>query len=457
MTGGARAVILAAGQGTRMRSSRPKVLHPLAGYPMLRYVVEAARSATGLAPLVVLSPSQPEVAHAVEGLAEPIIQPEPRGTGDALRSIPGRLRGQGPVVVAYGDLPLLRATTIRSLLQAHETTGADCVLLSVVPSDPFGLGRVVRDASGHVLRIVEQRDLDASAIPPPECNAGVYVFSGERLWPALERLSADNAQGELYLTDVVAELAPAVEAVLVTDSEEALGVNDRAQLATAEAVMRRRLLGELMLSGVTVEDPATTYVDASVRVGGDSVLRPMTSLRGDTVLGRECEIGPMAVLIDTRAGDRVRIGASLIEGAELGDDVEIGHFDRVRPGTVLSSRVSLGTHAEVKNSRVGAGSRINHFSCVLDSDLGEGVNVGAGTVTCNFDGREKHRTEIGDGVFVGSNSSLVAPVRIGRDAYVAAASIVTHDVPARALAVGRARQRNIEQWRDRHPAEPADG
>jgi len=273
----------------------------------------------------------------------------------------------------------------------------------------------------------------------------------------LERLSADNAQGELYLTDVVAELAPAVEAVLVTDSEEALGVNDRAQLATAEAVMRRRLLGELMLSGVTVEDPATTYVDASVRVGGDSVLRPMTSLRGDTVLGRECEIGPMAVLIDTRAGDRVRIGASLIEGAELGDDVEIGHFDRVRPGTVLSSRVSLGTHAEVKNSRVGAGSRINHFSCVLDSDLGEGVNVGAGTVTCNFDGREKHRTEIGDGVFVGSNSSLVAPVRIGRDAYVAAASIVTHDVPARALAVGRARQRNIEQWRDRHPAEPADG
>jgi bifunctional UDP-N-acetylglucosamine pyrophosphorylase / glucosamine-1-phosphate N-acetyltransferase len=327
----------------------------------------------------------------------------------------------------------------------------------VVPADPSGLGRVIRDASGRVERVVEERDLDPGDQVPAECNGGVYVFSGERLWPALERLSADNAQGELYLTDVVGELAPGVEALLVTDADEAMGVNDRVQLAAAETVLRRRLLEELMLAGVTVEDPLTTYVDARVRVGADTVLHPMTTLRGETVIGRDCEIGPMAVLSDTHTGDRVRIGASVVEGSELGDGVEIGHFNRVRPGSVLGSGVSLGTHAEVKNSRVGTGSRINHFSCVLDSDVGEGVNVGAGTVTCNYDGEEKHRTSIEDGVFVGSNSTLVAPVRIGRDAYVAAASAVTEDVPERALAMGRARQRNIAGWRDRARVEAGDG
>ncbi len=273
------------------------------------------------------------------------------------------------------------------------------------------------------MRIVEERDLPGNGVPvPDECNAGVYVFSGRHLWPALERLSTDNVQGEYYLTDVVALLAPAVEAVLVTDPEEALGVNDRRQLAAAEAALRRRLLDALMLDGVTVEDPATNYVDAAVRVGADTVLRPMTVLRGATVIGRDCEIGPMAQIRDTRVGDRVRIGASVI------DDAEIGHFNRVRPGSALESGVSLGTHAEVKNSRVGAGSRVNHFSCVLDSDVGTDVNIGAGTVTCNYDGHEKHRIAIEDGAFVGTNSSLVAPVRIGRE-----------------------RQRNIEGWRDRSP------
>jgi bifunctional UDP-N-acetylglucosamine pyrophosphorylase/glucosamine-1-phosphate N-acetyltransferase len=443
-----RAIVLAAGQGTRMRSRKPKVLHPVAGRPMLLHVLEEMLAATGRPPLVVVSPAQPEVAEAVRGHAEPALQSAPRGTGDAVRSVPAELREDGPIVVTYGDLPLLRAETVRSLLRTHAATGAACVLLSVVPDDPAGLGRVVRDPAGHVERIVEERDLGRGPVPA-ECNAGVYVFTGARLWPALEGLSADNAQGELYLTDVVAALAPDVEAVLAADPEEALGVNDRLQLATAEAVVRRRLLEALMLAGVTVEDPATTYVDWGVRVGPDTVLRPMTSLRGATTVGRDCRIGPMAVLRDTRAGDRVAVGASVIEEAELADDVEIGHFNRVRPGSILATGVSLGTHAEVKNSRVGAGSRINHFACVLDSDVGSGVNVGAGTVTCNFDGSEKHRTVIGDGVFVGSNSTLVAPVRIDRDAYIAAASIVTHDVPERALAVGRARQRNVERWRDR--------
>lgn len=450
-------MILAAGQGTRMRSAVPKVLHTLAGRPMLLHVIEAARAATGSPPVVVVSPSQPEVAEAVVGLADTVAQPLPRGTGDALRSVPDALRSDGPLVVAYADLPLLRAETIGSLLGVHRTTGAACVLLTVVPSDPAGLGRVVRGASGRVERIVEERDLPAAGPRPVECNAGVYAFTGAALWPALERLSAENAQGELYLTDVVAELAPSVEAVLAADPEEAMGINDRVQLAAAETVLRGRLLRALMLAGVTVEDPETTYVDASVRVGPDSVIRPMTTLSGETVIGRECEVGPMALVRDCRTGDRVRIGASVVEGAEIGDNVEIGHFNRVRPGTVLASGVSLGTHAEVKNSRVGPGSQINHFSCVLDSDVGSGVNVGAGTVTCNYDGREKHRTVIEDGVFVGSNSSLVAPVRIGRDAYVAAASAVTKDVPSRSLAIGRAPQRNLEGWRDRERVEPPHG
>ena len=448
-----RAVILAAGQGTRMRSARPKVLHPLAGRPMLLHIVETATAATGRPPVVVLSPGQPAVREAVEGLAEVVIQPEPRGTGDAVRSLPSELRAGGPVVVLYGDLPLLRAETMRSLIRTHAATGAACVLLTVVPDRPAGLGRVVRDGSGRVERIIEERDLPGGAPVPAECNAGVYVFSGARLWPALEGLSTANAQGEHYLTDVVAALAPEVEAVLAADPEEGMGVNDRSQLAAAESVLRHRLLEALMIGGVTVEDPATTYVDAAVRVGADTLLRPMTVLRGETVIGRDCEIGPMAQIRDSRIGDGVRIGASVVDGAEIDDGVEIGHFDRVRPGSLLASGVSLGTHAEVKNSRVGAGSRINHFSCVLDSELGSSVNIGAGTVTCNYDGDEKHRTEIEDGVFVGSNATLVAPVRIVRGAYVAAASTITHDVPPGALAVGRSRQRNIERWTRRRRGE----
>jgi bifunctional UDP-N-acetylglucosamine pyrophosphorylase/glucosamine-1-phosphate N-acetyltransferase len=448
-----RAVILAAGQGTRMRSARPKVLHPLAGRPMLLHIVEVAATATGSRPVVVLSPGQPAVTEAIAGIAEAVVQPEPRGTGDALRSLPARLRDDGPVLVLYGDLPLLRAETVRGLVRTQAATGAACVLLTVVPDQPAGLGRIVRDATGRVERIVEERDLAPGGQVPAECNAGVYVFSGRRLWPVLERISDDNAQGERYLTDAVELLAPEVEAVIVTDPEEVIGVNDRRQLAAAEAVLRRRILDGLMRDGVTVEDPSSTYVEVLVRVGPDTVLRPMTVLRGQTVIGSDCEIGPMAQIRDAHIGDRVRIGASVVEGAEIGDGVEIGHFNRVRPGTVLGSGVSLGTHAEVKNSRVGAGSRINHFSCVLDSDVGSDVNVGAGTVTCNYDGTEKHRTAIGDGAFIGSNSSLVAPLSVGRGAYVAAASAVTKDVPDGALAVGRSRQRNVEGWRPRGRSE----
>jgi bifunctional UDP-N-acetylglucosamine pyrophosphorylase/glucosamine-1-phosphate N-acetyltransferase len=431
-----------------MRSLTPKALHPLAGRPLLLHVVAAASEATGSPPLVVVSPGQPEVAAALAGLAGTAEQPRPRGTGDALRSVPPERRSRGPVLVLSGDTPLVRPETLAELLRRQAETGAACVLLSVLPADPRGLGRVVRAAGGAVVRIVEERDLPPGEPAPAECNAGAYAFDGARLWPALDRLTSDNAQGELYLTDVI-EILGGGEAVVAADPEEALGVNDRCQLAVAEAVFKRRTLDALMLAGVTVEDPATTYVDPEVRVGRDSVLLPMTVLRGATTLGEGCVVGPMAQLRDVRAGDRVRIGASALEECELGDDVVVGHYNRLRPGTRLGAGVYVGTHAEVKNSHVGPGSHISHFSCVLDSDVGSDVNVGAGTVTCNYDGVAKHRTVVGDGAFIGTNTSLVAPVRVGAGAYVAAGSVITRDVPDGALAVERTRQTVVERWAER--------
>jgi bifunctional UDP-N-acetylglucosamine pyrophosphorylase/glucosamine-1-phosphate N-acetyltransferase len=457
MADGPRAVILAAGEGTRMRSATPKVLHPLAGRAMIDHVIDAALAVTGRAPVVVVGPGRGDLVAAIGARAECVEQPEPHGTGDALRSVPAHLRESGEVLVLSGDVPLVRPETLARLIDHHRRSRAAATLLTATPANPRGLGRVYRDPeTGRVVRTIEERDLPPGAYAPPEVGAGIYVFNGAQLWPALDRITNDNSQGEYYLPDVLPLLGGHIEAMLLADPEEALGVNDRSQLATAEAVLHVRVLEQLMEAGVTIEDPTTTYVDAGVRVGRDSVIRPMTLLRGATVLGTGCDVGPMAHLRDVVAGDRVTIGASHLETCELGDGVMIGSFNRVRPGTTLAAGVSLGTHAEVKNSRVGAGSRINHFSCVLDSEVGEGVNVGAGTVTCNFDGVSKHATIIEDGVFVGTNSTLVAPLTIHRDAYVAAGSLVNEDVPEGALAVGRARQRNVAGWaaRRRRRGEP---
>ncbi|MHB8489991.1 MAG: bifunctional UDP-N-acetylglucosamine diphosphorylase/glucosamine-1-phosphate N-acetyltransferase GlmU [Candidatus Dormibacteria bacterium] len=452
MGDGPHAVILAAGQGKRMRSALPKILHPLGGRPLILHVVDAVRSTTGSAPVVVIARGDTAVRDLLGDTARCVDQEAALGTGDALRSVPETLRGPGPVLVVHGDSPLLRPETLGRLLAAHASSPRACTLLLGVPADPSGMGRVIRDEDGHVLRIVEEADLPPGEPVPMECNAGVYVFDGAQLWPALDRLSTANAQREYYLTEVIALLTGPVEAVVAADPDETLGINDRRQLAAAETVLRRRTIDALMLAGVTFEDPATTYVDAEVVVGRDSVIRAMTTLRGATAIGAGCEIGPMAVLTDVRAGDGVIVGASLLEHCELGDGVRVGPYCRVRPNTVLASGVELGTHAEVKNSTVGAGTRISHFSCVLDSDVGEAVNIGAGTVTCNYDGEAKHRTTIGDRVFVGTNSTLVAPVRLGDGSYIGAGSFVDQDVPPGALAVGRSRQRNIEGWAARRPS-----
>jgi bifunctional UDP-N-acetylglucosamine pyrophosphorylase / glucosamine-1-phosphate N-acetyltransferase len=431
------------------------MLHPLAGRPLVLHSVQTAAQVTGRRPIAVVSPNQPEVAEALQPHADVVEQPEPRGTGDAVRSVPPSLRERSnTVLVLSGDVPLLTAQTLQQLLDHHTATNAQATLLTVAPDDPRGLGRILRDPhTQRVTAIREERDLTLQELSrAPECNAGVYAFQGSALWPALDQLTTDNAQAEYYLTDVIALLPGPIETVHAWDPIEALGVNDRTQLARAEHEIRRRTLESLMLEGVTVEDPATTYVDPGVRVGRDTVLRPMTVLAGGTVLGEDCVVGPMAQLHDVRAGDRVSIGASTLDDCDLDDDVSIGAYVRVRPGTRLAKGVQLGTHAEVKNSRIGAGSRISHFSAVLDSEVGEGVNIGAGTVTCNYDGERKHTTVIGDGVFVGTDSILVAPLTIGDNAYVAAGSVITRDVPAGALAIERTEQRNVEGWAQRRRA-----
>ncbi|HEX6539475.1 MAG TPA: bifunctional UDP-N-acetylglucosamine diphosphorylase/glucosamine-1-phosphate N-acetyltransferase GlmU [Candidatus Dormibacteraeota bacterium] len=446
MADGPLVVILAAGQGTRMRSTLPKVLHPLGGRPILLHAVDTATAVARAKPVVVVNPAQPQVPALLDGQADCVVQPAPRGTGDALRSVPVELRRSGPVLVLSADVPLVRPETLHRLLQAQAIAKSASAILTAVPTDPSGMGRIERHTDGTVLRIVEAADLPPGVVPSLECNAGVYVFSGELLWPALDHLSTANAQSEYYLTDVVELMGGPVVAVMAADPAEAIGVNDRRQLAAAESALRRRVLDGLMLAGVTIEDPATTYVDAGVRVGPDSVIHPMSSLRRGTALGAGCQIGPGAVLDGVQAGDRATIADAHLEDCILGDDVRVGPYCRVRANTVLGSGVELGTHAEVKNSTVGPATHINHFSCVLDSDVGRDVNIGAGTVTCNYDGTDKHRTTIGDGVFVGSNTTLVAPVRVGDRAYVAAGSVITADVPPGALGIGRVRQRNIEGW-----------
>lgn len=449
--------MLAAGQGTRMRSRLPKPLHRLAGRPLVAHCIAAAREVTPSPPIVVVAPDHEAAVAAALGDGVTLVpQAQPRGTGDALRSVPDDLRSSGTVIVLSGDVPLVRSATLEAMLDTHARAGVACTLLAFRPADPEGLGRVETDAEGRARRVVEERDLADDTAASDLCNAGVYVLEGARVWPALERLSTDNAQGEFYLTDVVEMLAP-VAVVVAADPDEAIGVNTRKQLAAAEAVVRGRVLDRLMDAGVTVEDPATTYVDDTVDVGVDTVLRAMTTLRGDTVIGEQCEIGPMAQLQDVHIGDRVHIGASAVDGSEIADDVDIGQYVRIRPGTRIAAHVNIGTHAELKNSVIGSGTRVGHFSCVLDSDVGRDVNIGAGTVTCNYDGNEKHRTVIEDGVFVGSDCMLVAPVRIGAGAYLGSGSVITKDVPAGALAVERGEQRTVVGWAERRRARALAG
>ena len=442
------AVVLAAGEGTRMRSETPKVLHPLCGRPMLLHVIDALVALPLERIVVVVGHGAERVTKtlqeqmATEMPIEFVEQRVPRGTGDAASvaltasSFDGD--AEDDLLLVPADTPLLRPETLATLAREHRAADAAAPLLTAI-SDPAGYGRVVRDEAGRVSHVVEQVDADEAELAIDEWNTSIYCFRRGLLAPALRRLSPENAQGEYYLTDVVEvlrETGHVVVATPVDDPSEPVGVNDRAQLAAAEAVLRARINDRWMREGVTMTDPAHTYVDASVELEPDARLLPGTILEARTVIGAGAVIGPDTHLVDTIVGERAVVRQTVAREAEIGDDVTCGPFAHLRPGSHIGAGAHIGNFVETKNAEIGAGAKVPHLSYVGDAEVGEGANIGAGTITANYDGKEKHRTKIGKGARIGSNTVLVAPVEIGEGAYTGAGSVVNRDVPPGALAKG---------------------
>jgi len=445
---GTAAVVLAAGKGTRFHSATPKVLHPAAGRTLLGHVLGALAPLGLERVLVVVSPDgadvEAEVAAWDARMTQPVttvVQPEPRGTGDALdvalRALPDEVHR---VLVLPGDTPLLRPETLAALLAVDPERPLG--LLTTVLDDPDGYGRVLRDADGMVIGIVEDRDADAAQRRITEVNAGMYVLDRAVVQPLVAALGSDNAQGERYLTDVVAALASSGSGsgAVAAPVAEVAGVNDRVQLAAAAAVLRDRHLHQLMRSGVSVVDPGHTYVDVDVLVGPETTLLPGTILEGTTRIGVGAVIGPSSHLTDCTVGDGATVHSTRADRASVGDGVEVGPFAHLRPGTQLEAGARVGAFVQTKNATIGAGAKVPHLAYIGDAEVGAGANVACGVVTVNFDGQEKHRTLIGAGAFVGCGTMLVAPVTIGDGAFIGAGSTITDDVPAEALAIARARQ-----------------
>ena len=449
-------VILAAGLGTRMKSDLPKVLHEVCGRPMLSYVIDAALSISPERIVVVTGPDQEAIAEILPVGCERAVQQERRGTGDAVRAGLEPLRGcSGDVMVLYGDVPLVDADFVAALSRRHLEADAAATLTTVNLDDPAHYGRIVRDDTDRVARIVEFKDASPDERDIDEINVGLYVFRADALVPALERLGSDNSQGELYLTDVVHLLIDAEHTVatLESDDEEmCMGVNSRVELALVNAAMRWRLLERLMLAGVSVEDPDTAYVDWGVEVGRDTLIRANTHLLGRTTIGAASEIGPGSFLRDAFVGDRARVITSHLYECVISSGCSVGPFAYIRPNTVLAEGAKAGTFVEIKNSRVGEGSKVPHLSYVGDAVIGRGSNIAAGNITANYDGYEKHATTIGDGVRTGSDTTIVAPVTIGDGAFTAAGSVITRDVPPGALGVARGKQENVDGYAERRAA-----
>jgi bifunctional UDP-N-acetylglucosamine pyrophosphorylase/glucosamine-1-phosphate N-acetyltransferase len=432
-------VILAAGQGTRMRSKLPKVLHPLTGKPMVGHAIEAAHEVGDARPVLVVGSGAEQVRAAVGERVRYVVQEQQLGTGHAVLQARPLLTGQSSVVlVTYGDMPLLRTETLQRMIEHHGRTEPAITMLTVVRDHARGFGRVLRDASGAVAAIVEQADATPEQLAVRELNVGTYCFDAGWLWSRLDQIPL-SAKGEYYLTDLVGMAVTEgrqVEALATDDPSEVLGINTRVHLAEAAAVMRQRINAKWMLQGVTIVDPATTYIESGVTLGQDTVVYPNTHLEGRVRIGADCRIGPNTVIRDSTLGARCTVFASVVEGATLEDGVDVGPFGHLRRGAHLAAGVHMGNFGEVKNSYLGPGTKMGHFSYVGDATTGPDVNIGAGTITCNYDGQRKHRTEIEEGALIGSDTMLVAPVRVGKGARTGAGAVVTRDVPPGSLAVG---------------------
>jgi len=439
-------IVLAAGQGKRMKSKLYKVLHPVCGKPMVGHVLDALDSLETSRKVVIVGHGAEAVQAYLGNRAEYALQAEQLGTGHAVLQAKDLLEHEdGVTMVVCGDTPLVREETLRRMVELHVENGASATILTAELPNPHGYGRIIRNEDGYVTGIVEQKDCTPEQAAVREINTGTYCFDNKKLFAALGKVTNSNAQNEYYLTDVIRILKDEGQTVLAhctQDLAEAIGVNDRVALSEAEQLMRERIVKGHMLNGVTVIDPANTYIEKDVRIGSDTVLLPGCVLKGQTVIGEDCMIGPFTELSDSIVGDGTAIKQSILSEATVGNKVNIGPFAYLRPGTKLADSVKVGDFVEIKNAVIGEGSKVPHLSYVGDAIVGSHVNIGCGVITANYDGFNKSTTEIGDDSFIGSNSNLIAPVKIGKGAYVVAGSTITHEVHDDDLAIARARQVN---------------